>query len=209
MSVGGSTATRRWSLPPNSSRGTPPRGWGQANRTRRASETTRRFASTVYSVPSGPRAACTIPVTTVSTRPLPRSSDSTSFLSVITNRNSDSGSRPITSATAGSFPWIALGISTRSGRRYARGVPPRAATRTATPAVRAPPVAERVTDCGVFDWDDGSTGARDRQPPSATLTLADRARLPREPHVVEARPLDGGKPHREESQNHTTSEREP
>src|SRR5437763_535710 len=101
MSVGGSTATRRWSVPPNSSRGTPPSGWGQAKRTRRASDTTRRFASTVYNVPSGPRAACTIPVATVSTRPLPKSSDNTSCFAVMTNRNSDSGSSPITLATAG------------------------------------------------------------------------------------------------------------
>ena len=138
ISLGGSAATSRWSAAPNICSGTAGSGWGQATRTRRAAETTRPLPSTVYSVPSGPSVACSIATATVSTRALPRSSASTSLLSVVslfslfalalfflvvsfwgvvTYRNSASASSPITRRTWGSRPRIAVGISAMPGRR--------------------------------------------------------------------------------------------
>src|SRR5207302_2014177 len=83
ISLGGSAATSRWSAAPNICSGTAGSGCGHATRTRRAAETTRALPSTVYSVPSGPSVACSIAAATVSTRALPRSSASTSLLSVV------------------------------------------------------------------------------------------------------------------------------
>src|SRR4029077_1860444 len=124
-------------------------------------------------------------VATVSTRALPRSSASTSLLSVVslfalapfflvvlsfwgvvTYRNSASGSSPITRRTWGSLPRIAVGISTMPGRRYARGTPPLEGMRIATPAVRAAPAAALLTDCLACGWDDAAAGGPGPPPPS-------------------------------------------
>src|SRR5207249_12218635 len=82
---------------------------------------------------------------------------------------SASGSSRITRVTGGSFPRIAVGISTMVGRRYTGGAPPFVGMRMATPAVRAAQAAARLTACLAGGCDDGAAGARDRQPQSARL----------------------------------------
>src|SRR5713226_2610810 len=178
MSFAESTAMSRRSAAPNSWRGTLGSGCGHATRTRRPTETTCRFTSTAYSVPSGPTVARSIPVATVSTRALPKSSPNTSCFDVATYRNPASGSSPTTRSSGGSFPRSAPGISTRPAGRYTRGDPPLAGTRIATPAVRAEPAASLLTVCLTCGCDDAAAGTRDRQPHSARL-----ARRRKDPRV--------------------------